>query len=570
MWEELIAVNNNEKGLQDKAPALAQSLVHVSCITAIAALELGAFSSSIIFGSALTITATLVATLLTRMLFWNRIHSFILVALPLVIGAFLAIHFTTASSPAYYVPSTNQTFLHIIDNNQYGYLADSLINGDLSLDLPVSEELADLPNPYDYSARYEIASNDGAQIYWDYAFYDGEYFSYFGVIPALLLFVPFRIITGAMLSTPMAIALLGILYICFAALLTVRFAEQYFPTSITRGSVLISWMIVIAASNVFYLGFVSRFYSIPILTSMCITMLGLWFWLGAKTAPHQSRQQPPISSARISIGTMLMVMNIGCRPQFTLACFLAVPIFWKEIVKDRVIFSRKYPSISLAIIIPIVIVLVPLLWYNAARFGSPFNIGSNYNLTGFDMTSYNQDWRNTLLSLFYYLFQPVDFARVFPFINATSIPLPYGWAPSEPMFGGLFALVPGILLCLFVPYMSRELKSHHVFSLVVLMFIFACITLLLDIRQAGVTQRYFSDFSWYLSFISIIILFAMQERFRSSTVLKRRAFWSAISACLLFSIIVGCLSFISPNRYDSIAELNPSLYSSIESIFTTR
>jgi len=34
----------------------------------------------------------------------------------------------------------------------------------------------------------------------------------------------------------------------------------------------------------------------------------------------------------------------------------------------------------------VVLVAAGLMWYNAARFGSPFDFGANYNLTGNDMT----------------------------------------------------------------------------------------------------------------------------------------------------------------------------------------
>lgn len=90
----------------------------------------------------------------------------LVLAFAVVSAAFLAVHGATASSYAFNQPYFHDGFLCTVDNNQYAYLADALIHGKLNLMPPVPAELAQLPNPYDYEARHQLAATMGTQIYW--------------------------------------------------------------------------------------------------------------------------------------------------------------------------------------------------------------------------------------------------------------------------------------------------------------------------------------------------------------------------------------------------------------------
>ena len=53
------------------------------------------------------------------------------------------------------------------------------------LDLPVSPELAQAANPHDILVRGQLFESGKTQIFWDYAFYGGHWYSYFGVVPVV-------------------------------------------------------------------------------------------------------------------------------------------------------------------------------------------------------------------------------------------------------------------------------------------------------------------------------------------------------------------------------------------------
>lgn len=176
---------------------------------------------------------------------------------------------------------------HYDEDDQYARLADSILNGEISLDLPVPDELKELENPYDPLARYDIGSED-VPIYWDHAYRHGKYYSYFGVVPAVLIYLPYEVITGSWMPTPSAVALIGILTIAAMSLFTRRFVLLYFEQTATTTSLLLCLFMLFAGSNVVSLGFLSRFYSVPTLSAQFFTFMGLWFWLGAQGKGRES------------------------------------------------------------------------------------------------------------------------------------------------------------------------------------------------------------------------------------------------------------------------------------------
>lgn len=538
---------------------------NVSTISLVFLIEKLSYSAGFIPGIGASFILSIVIFLLTRKR--TNPETPLIRLLPIISASFMLIHKTTIVSPSLYEPYYHGMFAHTVDNNLYGYLADALLQGRVSLNLPVPQELANLSNPYDFAARYSIAINDNVKIYFDYAFFDGKYYSYFGVLPAIFLYMPFRLITGSMLNTPAAIEILALVYLSIAALFSLRFAQRYYRHTFSSMTLSLNYLLLIACSGVFYLGFVSRVYSVPILTSMSLSLLALWFWLGARREDNSSSRLSPL---HLACGSALSAMNLGARPQFLLVCLFAFPIFWREIAEERILFSKKGFFNTFISIASAILVLIPLLWYNYIRFNSIFNLGSSYNLTGFDMTHYAQSWKTTLKCLFYYLFQPFNLDSSFPFIHTTEVVFDNGPAPIEPMFGGIFFLVPPLLLLLLFPKVYEDIKARALLFFCALAFLFSCLVLIVDARQAGVTQRYYSDFCWYLALITSVILYSLEaENASSRHVRKNRVVSFAIVFTitgLLISVFVGGASFLAPDRIDSISTMNPVLYEKLMSI----
>lgn len=100
-----------------------------------------------------------------------------------------------ASVLAFRVPDLEATTLNdpIDINNVYAMTLDAWEKGQTNMDLTPSEELLQSETPYDNSNR------EGVYYNWDYAFYNGKYYCYFGCAPVALLYVPYYELTGNVL-----------------------------------------------------------------------------------------------------------------------------------------------------------------------------------------------------------------------------------------------------------------------------------------------------------------------------------------------------------------------------------
>ena len=467
---------------------------------------------------------------------------------------------------------------HIASFDQYDDLAKALLHGHLSLDLPVDQQLKAMPNPYDYTARSRIAEN-GATIYFDYAFYNGKYYSYFGVVPALLFFVPFRLLTGLALPTTCAVLFCCLVATIFATILTIELSKHY-GNNPSIGCVLFAIIIFNLGSGIAYQTFTPSFYCVPQAASYMFTVAGLSFWLLSKS------NKSVISSLYAFLGTFSIALNLGCRPQFILSMLLAVPIFWDSVFRHRTLFSRKGLASTVAICSPIFLIFIPLFLYNYFRFGNILNFGSNYNLTGFDMTNSNQPILSLLPLAFYYLFQPGSIIGHFPFVSLTNIPV-LTWFPMEPSIGGIFMIAPFLLLIIFMHWIRKRdiplrqntaIKTNNsiLFTLqninttkllIYILLIIGAFILVADAKIAGYAWRYDTDFCWAFCIVTMLVLFQSEAMTQASVQKQPSLLQVLLIASAAFSFLYQFFSLFTINRYGSLIDISPSHYYAIANWF---
>ena len=99
-------------------------------------------------------------------------------------------------------------------HKQYQELAKSLVDGKVALPYKPTDELLQVKNPYDTSAL--MVKN--IEYRMDYAFYQGKYYVYFGIIPEILFFLPFYLLTGKELPNYLVVFVLysGFVLVSFA------------------------------------------------------------------------------------------------------------------------------------------------------------------------------------------------------------------------------------------------------------------------------------------------------------------------------------------------------------------
>lgn len=371
---------------------------------------------------------------------------------------------------------------------QYGALAHSLLNGRLDLEKDPPEGMLSLENPYDTAARQQAAPD----ALWDVAYYEGRYYVYFGLVPCLLFQLPFEALTGVGdLPPSLPMILLSWLFIWASFGCVKQALRRWFPRA-SAAVYLLTATGVAAGSQIWYLLLRPSVYEYAILCGAAFVMLGLWQWLAASNTPVEKRGR---LLAHLALGSLCMALVAGCRPQMELFAVLALPIFWQRYVRQKRLVSRVGAGEAAAFLLPVIAVAAVLMWYNAARFGSPFDFGANYNLTSNDMTRRGFSVGRIAPAVLTFLFGVPGVSTVFPYLSATRMSTNYmGLTITELFYGGAFVCLPLLWGLAVLPLARRRLGKQRDLRALLLLTLAAMLVLaILDCEMAGMLYRYQSD-----------------------------------------------------------------------------
>lgn len=371
---------------------------------------------------------------------------------------------------------------------QYGALAHSLLNGRLDLEKDPPEGLLALENPYDTAARQQEAPD----ALWDVAYYNGRYYVYFGLVPCLLFQLPFEALTGVGdLPPSLPMILLAWLMILAAFGCVKQAVQRWFPRA-SAAACLLAATGLASGSQIWYLLLRPSTYEYAILAGAAFVMVALWQWLAAANTPVERRGA---LLAHLALGSLSMALVAGCRPQMELFALLALPIFWPRYVRQKRLCSRAGAGEAAAFLLPVLAVAALLMWYNAARFGSPFDFGANYNLTSNDMTRRGFAVGRMAPAVVTFLLGVPGIGTVFPYLSATRMATNYmGLTITELFYGGALVCLPLLWGLAVLPLargrLGRRRDLKGLFGLVLLGTVALAV---LDCQMAGVLYRYQSD-----------------------------------------------------------------------------
>lgn len=401
--------------------------------------------------------------------------------------------------------------------NQYEKMGDAILKGQLHLDIPVEEGLLALENPYDPAAR------SGLYYQWDHAYYNGHYYMYFGVVPALLVFAPYQWLTGQMLTTFRGTQVFAGLFIIGLFLLLRYLTKRFFPKLPLTVFFLLG--IAIATMSIWYCVAFPAMYCTAIISAICLMIWSLYFFTKAVFDPETTWKTFLLAG----LGSLCGALVFGCRPTIGLANVLVLPLvitFFK---------TRKFtPQVFLGTVlatIPYVVVAIGLMWYNNARFDNPFEFGQSYQLTVADQSQYgsifsNIQWKplleNTEKALFRYDCGPLDY--------------------------GVFVTFPILLLPIYalVRKESRAYLRANGLGLVIPVGVIA----MLVIVAMGVLwtpyllPRYTMDYIWLLAILLFVAVGALYQREKVNARLTL-----VVSLLSVFTVIVCLCLFLTP--YDA-------------------
>lgn len=433
-------------------------------------------------------------------------------------------------------------------HQQYYRLTEALLEG--HRDIGEAPKLQDIANPYDPSARAAAGLYTG-DFKWDHAYYDGHYYVYFGIMPVLLLYLPYYVLTGSHLPNAAAVFCLGALLLVGIAYLLWQMIRRWFPQT---PYVLYLLLVTVmgAASGLGYAIYKPDLYLVPILMAAACGVWGLAFWISAY-------REGRLSAYRLGAGSLCIALIAGCRPQQLLVMAMGIVLFWKAVFRERKLFTWKERKQTLALCLPFVIVAAGLMWYNAVRFGSPFDFGANYNLTTNDMTHRGWVWGRCGLGIFSYLLQPPQIGSIFPFLKDFRVETTYqGLTLSEMMIGGVLWLFPILCFGIYGLGKRKRFPDHSCYALVWVSQLTALLLVVVDTQMAGLLTRYFGDFVWIAMVGSVLTLLAclnwQRQQQKDCKVLLRMV----VLACCLTLLFVFLRIFA--HSEDSIRYANPALY----------
>ena len=404
--------------------------------------------------------------------------------------------------------------------NQYELLAESFLDGKLYIDYDdVDPRLAELENPYDQAQRK--AAN--VKYHWDHAYYNGKYYVYFGVVPVLTTFLPYRLITGKSLTTYRATQLYTILFIIglFALFhLLARLLFRRMPLSVFLALCVCSCMLSLWFAT-----------ARPALYCTAITAgLACMIWsIHCYVRAFVSEERPRAQLAFAFVGAVLGALAFGCRPPVALANILAIPLF-VNFCRRNEYGGRHVAKIVAIVAIPYVLVACGLMGYNYARFGSLTEFGQAYQITVADQHNYGLslsriDPLGILVSLFKVLFEFKGFSANFPFV----------------VFAGCFVGFPILLfgLGVFVPKVRYQLSKGGLFGFGVALIVVPLIIILVDLLFSPYfLERYKLDFFYLMCLASFLAIGCIGKVLSEKTA---RVFGFAI--CLL--AVLTCLASIA-------------------------
>lgn len=296
--------------------------------------------------------------------------------------------------------------------------------------MPAPEAMRRLPDPWDPEQYRGLA-------YFDLSYWQGHFYSYFGVVPALTLFAPWTALTGAHLTEGFAAALYASagFAVAFGLLLVVR--RRLLPAA-PGWSVALAGA-VLAAGNLVLLLLLPLFYG-------QVVQASAWFWLAVALAAGFASTGPGGRTAPwLALSSLACGLMVGSRPSSIGASFLLVPFLAVAISdrRDRRGRSRKDEAswtLAAAAVLPLAAVIAGLLAFNHVRFGSPFEFGLRYQQFGQDRRGqalFSLDWAGEHLVAHLFGRPPMD--GVFPFFA------------NEPTTLGALVFLPFDWLVLLVP-----------------------------------------------------------------------------------------------------------------------
>ncbi len=426
---------------------------------------------------------------------------------------------------------------------QYNQLVEALLVPRYSLVEEPDKDIVNAERPYDKTYR------DAHDIYyaWDTVFYNRAYYVYFGIVPAVTVLLPWKVLTGEFLELDYAT-----LFFCCLGLIGLyglysRIIPRKFP-GIPFSLYIMGFMLLVNVLNLTWCLPRGLVYELAICSGFCFIVWAIFLtWRAWETDRFRE--------VLLFGAGLAAALAVGCRPTLLLVSIL-IPFIVIPAMKRNGSLLRWRNAISLAAFaVPYGIIGLILMKYNFERFGSIFEFGIHYQLTEANesVAMVRTGIWGTLISLLHYLFTPFTADMNFPFLHLKEIHIPYnGFLLHERETIGLFSF-PVLWFLFLMGKFRNKLKEKRLLT-----FCTVCILTGLALCAAcsffSVTTRYLVDFAWLFGLPAVIVLFCCWEHF------AERGMESWVAGAAVVCLVVGTAIFVGlslTGEGDWFQKINP-------------
>jgi Flp pilus assembly protein TadD len=386
----------------------------------------------------------------------------------------------------------------------YNLLVDGLRTGQLSIAREPPPGLVALTDPYDSEANadyrgFVFTSPDRVH---DLSYFEGRLYLYFGITPALLLFLPYTLATGGHLGHGAAILLFASAGFLLAARLLVSIWREHFPDA-GRAPLAASIAVVGLGSGLPIVMNRTDVWEVPVYCGLALVFLALnGIWEALRGGPHRFRW--------MLIAGLASGLALGARPSL-LGCVLMLLVPAGAAIRTGA-SRRETFRLAAAALVPVAVIGMGLLLYNQLRFGSAFEFGQQYQLAGD-----RQDRSHFSLAYLWFNFRayfiaPAGWELAYPFVRDIELPeLPAGYGSIESPFGVLVNM-PFTLLALALPFAApRKLLPGMVRTLAIAAAVHLVPTALLLCLFYGLSNRYQLEMTPLLVLLAGVALLAFSS-----------------------------------------------------------
>lgn len=447
--------------------------------------------------------------------------------------------------------------MNISYSDPYVQMFDAFQHKRTYIAIEPSAELLAMENPYDTSAR----SADGVSCAWDRAYYNGKYYSYYGVAPVFTYYYPYYFIHGKLPSINSACVFFGILSVIFMFGTIMAFVRKF----IEKPNFLMLIMCLVAsvfASGIYFNVDFSDMYALPGITGTCYLMLCLWCGLEACIRKNEKKQ--PLLFALCGLA---FAFCLAAKPTRALSCLVIAPVFLEYLFTKSIKPKAKVISVS-SFMIPVIAGCGAIMAYNYARFDSPTEFGAVYQLTVSNVTASGLRISFIPDAILHYFIQPLRMSGSFPFVEISGLHLSNHQAYVYSDFAVGALSVPFILAGLsafpFLLYHLRRKSKKYKFNPTevrkisyLAMFLMTLFIAWFNYCVAGIILSYVCDILPLITLLSAFVLLDTQQQTISCKGISGKAVCavSVISAVTVILSVLEILSFRGVALYKNMPDI---------------